>query len=265
MRESRPLSKLLGQSWRTLHSPLLFRWARALQPSPNHWPEGVQESFSGVDVEVLRDIRRELTNSSKVLPHRDLGAGSRIRGGRKPQEKRVGEMAQSSLTPQSDLEALCRWLSVISNRGSMLELGTSFGLTAAAVSQLGWKVETWEGCPVTLDIAKDVWQRVGSASSIVARLGDFRELLPQVAEGAKWDVAFLDGLHEEQATLELADALAPHVEVCLVVDDIAWSPGMHRAWLALQDRPEWRVSFSWRGRGFLLKAPQMSRQKFCLA
>ena len=79
-----------------------------------------------------------------------------------------------------------------------------------------------------------------------------------------WDVVYLDGCHEEEATLNLVDKLAPHVQVALVVDDIAWSAGMHCAWLALQDRRQWRVSFSWRGRGFLLKAPHMKQQRFRL-
>ena len=40
---------------------------------------------------------------------------------------------------------------------------------------------------------------------------------------------------------------------------------MHRAWEKLKQRPEWRVSMSWRGRGFLIKAPHMaSASQACL-
>ena len=90
-------------------------------------------------------------------------------------------------------------------------------------------------------------------------------LVQNIEKDEIWDVVYLDGFHEEEATLHLAAALAPHVDTVLVIDDIAWSSGMHRAWQALQARPEWRVSFSWRGRGFLLKAPHMNRQHFRLA
>ena len=55
----------------------------------------------------------------------------------------------------------------------------------------------------------------------------------------------------------MVDALAQHASMGIVVDDIAWSPGMHRAWQTLQQRQEWPVVFV-EGRGFLMKAPGAS-------
>ena len=72
----------------------------------------------------------------------------------------------------------------------------------------------------------------------------------------------MDGLHLEEATIQLVDALAQRTKVGMIVDDVAWSSGMHRAWRSLQQRKEWRVSFSWRGRGFLVKAPHMEGKRF---
>ena len=262
--DSRPGSLVMGSSWRSLHSPTLFTWGRALQTRRRHWPAEVLEREAPEDRTALQKVRAELVNRKDTVHRLDLGAGSRSQIGGKVLERRVSELAATSLTPQGDLEALCRWLSVVSRRGAFLELGTSLGVTSAAVAQLGWAVETWEGCPQTLGVAREVWQSLDLSEAIEARQGDFRDLLTEVPSEARWDVVYLDGLHEEHATVQMAQALAPHVEVCLVVDDIAWSAGMHRAWRALQNAPEWRVSFSWRGRGFLLKAPHMERQRFRL-
>jgi len=262
--DSRPGSFVMGMSWRSLHSPTLFTWGRALQPRRRHWPAEVLEREARLDMTALQEVRAELEKRGETVRRLDLGAGSRSQGGKKILERKVSELAATSLTPQGDLEALCRWLSVVRSRGAFLELGTSLGVTSAAVAQMGWAVETWEGCPETLGVAREVWQPLGLGEAIKARQGDFRDLLKEVPSGARWDVVYLDGLHDEQATVQMAQALAPHVEVCLVVDDIAWSAGMHRAWRALQSAPEWRVSFSWRGRGFLLKAPHMARQRFRL-
>ncbi|MGB2228746.1 MAG: hypothetical protein ACPHZB_04425, partial [Flavobacteriales bacterium] len=66
----------------------------------------------------------------------------------------------------------------------------------------------------------------------------------------------------EAVAVAAAAALAA---VAMVVDDIAWSRDMYRAWEELRMQNHWRVTFTWRGRGFLLKAPEMARQHLRLA
>ena len=106
---------------------------------------------------------------------------------------------------------------------------------------------------------------MGVEGFVRSRVGTFQSMLEALDEHACWDVVFLDGHHEGQATRHLVDALAPRVRHALVVDDIAWSDGMHEAWMAVQDSKDWRVSVVWRGRGILLKAPHMAKQRVCLA
>lgn len=153
----------------------------------------------------------------------------------------------------------------VSPEGRFLELGTSLGTTSACVAAAGWQVETWEGCQQTLSVAQQGWEMLGLTSRIASKCGDFRELIQRLEETDGWDVVYVDGLHLESATSQLVDALAQRTKVGMIVDDVAWSSGMHRAWRSLQHREEWRVSFSWRGRGFLVKAPHMERQAFRLA
>jgi len=265
--DSRWGSTCWGKSWRQLHSPTLFEIGKALQPNSKHWPKSIDVRAATGIVNELEVVRNRFLATEEAVERLDLGAGSRRRT-RGESGVRVADLARRSLTPKADLEAFCRWLQLVApvgRRGRFLELGTSLGLTSAGVAMLGWEVQTWEGCPKTLELANTAWKELGLSGKIDDREGDFRILVNQLKRGEEFDVVFLDGLHEEQATLDLASALEPRVRTCLVVDDISWSPGMNRAWNALQDEPAWRVSFTWRGRGFLFKAPHMARERFRLA
>ena len=263
-RESVVLSPWFGTSWRRLHSPTLFGWAKALQSNHNHWPTRLKTPVWRVDPASIEAWRLELLSDASCISRKDLGAGSRLNPN-KASAIPTRKLARRSLTPQRDVLALCRWLRCISEAGRFLELGTSLGVTSAYAASVGWRVETWEGCAETLMKAKDGWRRLGLEDRISALRGSFHSQLEALTSEQRWDVVYIDGCHEEQATIDMVRALEKHVGVCIVVDDIAWSPGMHCAWETLKQLPEWRVSFSWRGRGFLLKAPHMTPQHLRLA
>lgn len=264
LRESAVLAPLFGMSWRRLHSPLLYLWGRALQSNPKHWPNPVKQQAWKVDPADIESWRCDLLRDESRIARIDLGAGSRGVS-MKSSTVRVKDLARRSLTPHRDVLALCRWLGCIAPEGKFLELGTSLGVTAAYVASSGWHVDTWEGCPQTLAKAQEGWRQLGMGDRVQSELGPFQHRLDDLNPEKQWDVIYVDGFHEERATLNMVDRLASHARVCIVVDDIAWSPGMHRAWHALQKRPEWRVSFSWRGRGFLVNAPHMAPQHHALA
>jgi predicted O-methyltransferase YrrM len=63
--------------------------------------------------------------------------------------------------------------------------------------------------------------------------GRFQDTLADVArEQAPVDFAFIDGHHDEHATVAYFRQILPHLgrSAVLVFDDISWSPGMERAW-----------------------------------
>ena len=253
-------------SWRKLHSPMLFQWGKALQRQPQHWPEGCTPS----DPDMTRRIeqwRASLLSSQDTVSRTDLGAGSRAHKRTDHDGKdvrRVAELAQNSLTPLADVQSLVRWLRTVRPEGRFLELGTSLGVTTAHLATSGWHIDTWEGCSDTLRLAQECWKAVGCDAHITAKQGAFNDHIAALGEDV-WDVVYLDGHHEGDATLNLAKALAPRTAVAMVVDDIAWSRDMYRAWEELRMQDGWRVTFTWRGRGFLLKAPEMARQHLRLA
>ena len=251
-------------SWRRLHSPTLFLWGRALQSNPKHWPETCRELSWRVDPSLIEAWRAALKRNPTWMSRTDLGAGQR-RTGLKKNTLQVSELARRSLTPEQDVLAICRWLKCLKPKGRFLELGTSLGVTTAYVASAGWEVETWEGCNETLNVAREGWKCLSLDDVISAKHGSFQSLLVNLPSAVRWDVVYLDGCHKGDVTKELVDALEKHVETAIVVDDIAWSGDMHRTWLELQDDPAWRVTFSWRGRGVLVKANHMSSEHYRLA
>lgn len=262
---TRPVAMATGKSWRRMHSPLLFRLAKALQSNPIHWPDDVLVEESKPSLDALRALRHGFRSGTETVLQHDHGAGPRRGRHHSRRTTRIADVARDSLTNEHDAEALVRFLRALSPRGRVLELGTSLGVMAAHLTRSGWEVETWEGCPNTRDLALKGWAQLKLGHSINSKLGTFRELLTQLGPDDEWDVVYLDGHHDEVETLHLAKALSARIRVALVVDDIAWSAGMHRAWLELRQWEEWRVSISWRGRGLLLRAPHMAEQHVRLA
>ena len=60
----------------------------------------------------------------------------------------------------SDVQSLVRWLRTVRPDGRFLELGTSLGVTTAHLTTSGWHIDTWEGCPDTLQLAQEGWKEV---------------------------------------------------------------------------------------------------------
>ena len=74
----------------------------------------------------------------------------------------------------------------------------------------------------------------------------FQDVLDKVLnESRPVDFAFIDGHHDENATMRYFDQLIPFLAnqgVVLVFDDISWSPGMKKAWKKI--KVDERVKFS---------------------
>jgi predicted O-methyltransferase YrrM len=69
-------------------------------------------------------------------------------------------------------------------------------------------------------------------------------MLPALSKMRPADYAFIDGHHDEKATVQYFDQMYPHLSSrsMVVFDDIDWSPGMQRAWKEIEKNP--RVSLA---------------------
>jgi len=199
-------------------------------------------------IERIEKLRRRLYASAEKLDVVDYGAGSadmslsaeQMYEGRTI-ETTVGERAARASQPPQWCLLLMRLVREL-EPASCLELGTSVGMSAAyqaAALELAGKGElvTIEGSPAVADLARANLSELG-LGRVEVRTGRFQDVLDELLrERAPIDYAFIDGHHDEQATVSYFRQLLPHLSdgAVLVFDDITWSAGMRRAWRAILD------------------------------
>lgn len=131
-----------------------------------------------------------------------------------------------------------------------LELGTSLGISAAyqaAALELNeqGRLVTLEGAPALAERARANLDRLG-LRRVEVRSGRFQDLLePTLRELGRAGFAFVDGHHDGPATVAYSELMLPRLAegAVVVFDDIAWSPGMRRAWERIRAHGAVRVAF----------------------
>jgi predicted O-methyltransferase YrrM len=155
-------------------------------------------------------------------------------------EDRVGDLCRRASKPADAALVLFALLRLL-RPARALELGTALGLSAAyhgaALGLTGsGRLTTIDASAARVEVARDVLRRLSLGGSVDSRLGRFQEVVPEVLGEGPVGYVFVDGQHEERATLEYLDLVHPHLTSpgVVVFDDIAWSDGMARAWQALR-------------------------------
>jgi predicted O-methyltransferase YrrM len=129
-----------------------------------------------------------------------------------------------------------------------LELGTFLGLSGAyiaAAMQLngGGELVTVEGAPEVAQIARETFAAVG-LDNVEVVTGLFDDVLDAVLAGRTYEMVFIDGHHDREATLRYDRRIAPHFSGLAVYDDIYWSAGMTEAWQQVRCDRRFRVAVS---------------------
>jgi predicted O-methyltransferase YrrM len=123
-----------------------------------------------------------------------------------------------------------------------VELGTALGISTA-YQAVAMKLHgrgllvTLEASPARMARAEANLQRLG-LDNVEFVTGYFEEVLSSVlGRLPRVEYAFIDGHHQQQATLDNFDTLwqASADPALLVFDDIRWSDGMRRAWKSLTE------------------------------
>jgi predicted O-methyltransferase YrrM len=130
-----------------------------------------------------------------------------------------------------------------------LELGTCLGVSGAymgAALELNHsgRLATLEGADALASLAEKNLQGLG-LKRVSVKAGLFQETLTgELGRLDTLDFAFIDGHHDEHATLVYLEQILPYLkdEAVVVFDDIAWSDGMKRAWAKVKADPRVRVS-----------------------
>ncbi|MGE3062242.1 MAG: O-methyltransferase [bacterium] len=206
-------------------------------------------------IEKIETLRNNLNTSSIRISITDYGAGSQdlnltaeeMSQGRVV-VRTIGEVCQSASKPYKWDFLLFKLVRVF--RPSVcLELGTALGISAAyqaAACELNrhGRIVTLDGAESLVSLARENFERLGIERGDVV-LGRFQDTLQDVLdENAPIDFVFIDGHHDENATLTYFRQILPHLSdgAILIFDDISWSRGMERAWNTIQKDRNLKVS-----------------------
>lgn len=196
-------------------------------------------------VERIEARRAALVASKEVVRFTDFGAGG-------PDVMRsAGEMDQG-VTAASTVGAICRsaskppeWCLLLLRMvrelrpQTCLELGSCVGLSAAyqaaglVLCGNTGRLVTLEGATPLAAVARETIEELGLAERAEVRLGRFQDTLDDALRDLETvDLAFIDGHHDEDATVAYFNEIAPYMarDGVVIFDDINWSPGMRRAW-----------------------------------
>lgn len=210
-----------------VHSPFVFDFINNVLNDKR-----VFDSFRFIE-----NIRADLKNDHTKINVPDFGAGSRKQLNNK---RKISAIAKSSLKPKKFSQLLFRLVHYYKPQ-SILELGTSLGITTAYLSAANPSahVITMEGAPEVAAVAKNNFRQL-NLSNIEIIEGNFDDnLLPLINQLSSVDFAFIDGNHRKDPTLNYFYELLKITErtTILVFDDIHWSREMEAAWEEIKAHP----------------------------
>jgi predicted O-methyltransferase YrrM len=256
-RTGRLASFLLRSSSRyAVHSPFLFEFT----------DEVIRGAGDRGDKSCSEKLRSKYLKDGSVITKTDFGPGGTGMPGMS-YPVRIGRLARTSLTPPRQLARLERYVRKY-KPSKMLEIGTSLGVTAAALASASpsAKVVTLEGCPELSRIASRGFRDCG-VENITLITGPFAETLPAALEQlGTVDFVYIDGNHCYEAVTDYFERCLAYSgnETVIVLDDIHASPGMEKAWKHLSRLPRVSVSIDLFHSGWILLRKELSREHFRL-
>lgn len=187
--------------------------------------------------------RKVLNRSSTGISRTDYGAG-------KPNLGRTEDEMFDGIVTETTVGEVCRiaskpyfwslFLFKLIRKFKPLfciELGTCLGISGAYQASAlklnnNGRLITLEGAKSIASLAEENFQQLG-LDNVQVVTGRFQDNLDSVlAENITVDYAFIDGHHDEKATIFYFEKIMPHLSknAIIVFDDISWSDGMRRAW-----------------------------------
>lgn len=200
-------------------------------------------------IEEIESLRVRLLGDVRELTVMDFGAGS---GDAELTEAQMAKGRQKTLTVAEAcaVSKPRRWALLLFHLVRSLrprvciEMGTCVGISAAyqaAALRLNGsgRLITLEGARPLAELAAGNLEELGLRQARVVP-GRFQDTLGEVLrENAPVDFVFVDGHHDEHATLGYFGQVVPHIAdgAVVVFDDIGWSAGMARAWSSIASDP----------------------------
>lgn len=235
-----------------IHSPFVFHLITQELIAEKHF-----HAFDAIE-----ELRSKLLQKDERIDVHDFGAGSRSTSSL---SRRICDIAKTASNPADQAQMLFRWANFCQPL-RVVELGTNLGLSSAYLSKAVPQASIWslEGAPALVALARQHLEGL-RCNNVTVVEGQFRETLPRtLSDMGAIDLAWLDGHHEKQATLDYMDMIWPycHSETVLLVDDIHWSAGMNAAWEQLRNDARVTLSLDFYHYGALLFKTGREKEHF---
>lgn len=196
------------------------------------WEPDQLDAFQKID-----ERRARLYADNSAIPVEDHGAN----GNGSTRQVPLSKIALNSKAP-----IWARFIhQVVANLGSAksLEMGSCVGLTACYIAAAGSRLITIEGAPAIAEIARQTVKELGYSDAVEVVTGRFDKTLEPALAAGPLGFVFVDGHHDEHATVEYWHQIRPHLteDAFVIFDDIHWTEGMSRAWEVIQSEAAWSL------------------------
>lgn len=200
-----------------IHSPFVYDYIDQVLPMARY-----KKTY-----EPIEKLRHQLLKNDETICITDLGTGI---NGKKKYERKISAIAKNSLKKSKYYRLLAQSIRYF-NCNSILELGTSLGISTLYLAEHSKKVHTIEGCPSTAAIAKKQFE-LADKKNIFSHIADFEHSLDVLLNEISFDLVYIDGNHTYEATIRYTEKIIRYTKsFCVIVlDDIYWSTDMTKAW-----------------------------------
>jgi len=149
---------------------------------------------------------------------------------------RIKDLVRSASSSRQKYQLIVQ-LALWNDSTEILELGTNLGFTSLALAENDMRVTSIEGNPYLYEfLDKEL-----SHENLVIENDTFLSYLSRNQK--KYDLIYIDGNHQYDATLELINQCHNLLNQngIILIDDIRWSAGMKKAWSDIQTDERFNV------------------------
>jgi predicted O-methyltransferase YrrM len=212
-----------AQSNLYVHSPFVYEFCNEVLKAKNE------------QIPIVNKLNKIYAQDHSIIEREDKGAAS------KTKIKTIAQLHKIASIPER-YGFLMNNMVKKYNVKSVLELGSSLGVSAAYFSNCAEKIITIDADSTIQNIAK---KNLLDCKNIEFANKKFDDVLEELIQSNDtFDLVFIDGNHQEEATIKYFEILLlkTHNKSIFIFDDIYWSEGMMRAWEVVKANNKVKIS-----------------------
>ena len=237
-----------------------------------HWTDEEKKAF-----EKIETLRVFYSRNSNEIFIKDFGFGSSNDCRTNEQMKQgigkttiISKVYQSASSSKKEGEFMFKVIRAYQPK-KCFELGTCLGVSAAygtealRLNKDNGVYITFEGASELVKLAESTLEKFSFTNFTIVE-GKFDDTLPQYIAENNIDFAFIDGHHDEEATIKYFEMFYNNLsqKAILIFDDINWSKGMRKAWRTIKKdkRITWTVNNYFRGICYIDKENKRKKRNY---